>query len=532
MRVQVDDGRHLRDAMVIHETSRSRAGDPTSAEAVRADRLGGTPGDEALLAHVRPSGWRNPAPRSIYDLVVVGGGTAGLVSAAIAAALGARVALIERDRLGGDCLHHGCVPSKALLRSARAVAEAREAEPFGIAAGEPRADFAAVMRRLRDRRLAIAPRDSAARLAAAGVDVFFAAARFVDRRTLAAGEVRLRFRRAIVATGSRPRLPPIRGLDSVAPLTSDTLFDLDALPSSLAVIGAGPTGCELAQAFALLGSRVTLLEAQPRILPAEDPDAAAVVQRRLERHGLRIETDVEIVEVGAAAHGASIVFRRRGDPGTVTELAAERVLVAAGRAPVFDSLGLEAAGIATSAAGVSVDDRLRTTNPRVYAAGDVCTPCGSTHAADAMARVAVRNALFFGRTRFDAAAVPSCVYTLPELARIGPVAPAAADTITIPFTEIDRAVIDDDEGDGFVRVHHRRGRLVGCTIAGPQAGELIAVAAVALRARAGLRALSETILPYPTRAEAFRRAGDEHRRAQLTPFVRRWLARRFEWLRW
>jgi pyruvate/2-oxoglutarate dehydrogenase complex dihydrolipoamide dehydrogenase (E3) component len=451
------------------------------------------------------------------------------VSAAVAAALGARVALVERDRLGGDCLHHGCVPSKALLRSARAVVEAREAGGFGVVTGEPRADFAAAMRRLRERRLAIAPRDSAARLASAGVDLFFAPARFTGRRTLAAGDATLCFRRAIVATGSRPHLPPIRGLDSIEALTSETVFDLEAPPSSLAVVGGGPTGCELAQAFALLGTRVTLLEAASQILPLEDPEAAALVRRRLERDGIRVETAVEVLEARGTADGVALAFCKRDDPGARREVIAERLLVAAGRTPAVDSLDLATAGIETGPTGIVVDAHLRTTNRRVYAAGDVCLPCGSTHAADAMARVAVRNALFPGRARFDAAALPSCIYTLPELARVGPAAPAAAETITVPFAEIDRALIDEDEADGFVRIRHRRGRLVGCTIVGPHAGELVAVAAVALGARAGLRLLSDTILPYPTRAEAFRRAGDEYRRADLTPRVRRWLARYFEW---
>jgi pyruvate/2-oxoglutarate dehydrogenase complex dihydrolipoamide dehydrogenase (E3) component len=444
------------------------------------------PADARLRESVHPADWTNPDPRGRYDLVVVGGGTAGLVSAMGAAGLGARVALVERDLLGGDCLNTGCVPSKAILRSARAAAEARRAPEVGVRVAGVDADFAAVMSRMRERRAGISPHDSAARLRAAGVDVYFGQARFTGRSALAVGDRVLTFRRAVIATGGRPSVPPIPGLADVPYLTSDTLFGLTEPPRRLAIIGAGPIGCEMAQAFARLGTEVTLLDQAGQLLAGEDADAAAIVARRMTADGVSIVLGAAIAGVTADAGGIRVLLNGAGPDGRGPgPQAGDRLLIATGREPNVDALELHRAGVAVEKAGVVVDDRLRTSNPRIFAAGDVCSRFKFTHAADAHARIVIRNALFFGRARASRLVIPWCTYTDPEVAHVGWYAADArragrgVETITIPLTDVDRAVVDE-ERDGFVRVHHERGRLLGCTVVSSRAGEMIGVAAHAL----------------------------------------------------
>ena len=471
--------------------------------------------NERLLAQVRPPGWRNPDPWPMYDLVVVGGGAAGLVCATGAAGLGARVALVERSRLGGDCLNTGCVPSKALISAARAVREARLAAGSGVTAAPPRVDFPEVMRAVRARRADLAPHDSAVRLTSRGVHVFFGAASFSGPRAVVVGEQTLRFRRALIASGGRPSAPAVPGLSGVGYLTSDTLFEMAEQPQRLLVIGGGPTGCEIAQAFALLGTAVTLVEAGPRILPREDAEAADIVARQLVGDGVRLLIDTRIREVREVA-GAIIADCDAG------QVSADTVLVAVGRVPNVEGLNLAQANIRHGLDGVVVDDRLRTSNHRVYAAGDVCSSLKFTHAADAMARVVIRNALFQGRQRASALVIPWCTYTYPELAHVGITAAEAmrlgAAQITIPWTDVDRAVIDRVP-EGFLRVHHHAGRVVAATIVGTQAGELIGYLASLLRRGGRLGELSHEIVPYPTLADAVRQAGDHYRRSRLTPRV-------------
>jgi pyruvate/2-oxoglutarate dehydrogenase complex dihydrolipoamide dehydrogenase (E3) component len=486
------------------------------------------PLDEAnreLLAHVRPPDWQNPVPRGIYDLVVLGAGTAGLVSAAGAAGLGARVALIERNLLGGDCLNVGCVPSKALLRSARLVGELHKAAALGVRVGEPEIDFAAVMHRMRRRRAVIGHHDSASRFTGLGVDVFFGDAAFASADTVRVDGVPLRFRRAVIATGGRPYL------------TNETLFWLTERPDRLIVMGGGPIGCEMAQAFARLGSHVTLLDIAPHVLPREDADAAALVQRQLVAEGVRLELGVKIGEVRQRASEVVATVERPGPGGAeAVEVAGDRILVATGRAPNIEDLDLDTAGVAFTPQGVTVDHRLRTTNRRVYAAGDVCSAFKFTHAADAMARIVIQNALFYGRKKASALVIPWCTYTDPEVAHVGLYEQAAreqgrkVETITIDLADVDRAVVDE-ETEGFVRVHHERGRLLGCTIVAPHAGDLIGEAAYALTHGGTLNMLSATVHPYPTRAEALRKAGDAWRRTLLTPRLKRWFERYFRWTR-
>ena len=478
--------------------------------------------DERLRAQVSPEGWRNPDPLSLYDLVVIGGGTAGLVCAAGAAGLGARVALVERGLLGGDCLNTGCVPSKALLRAARAVHEARAGAGAGVTM-TPRVDFAAVMRSVRARRADLAHHDSAARLASIGVHVFFGDASFTGPRAVAVAGRVLKFRRAVVATGGRPSIPPIPGLSGTPYLTSENIFDLTEQPRALLVIGGGPIGCEMAQAFALLGTTVTLIEAGPRVLSNEDPDAAAIVARHLAADGVRLMTGAAIRDIAQTANQVTAAI-------DTARIPADALLVATGRSPNVDGLNLEGAGVTHGAAGVDVDDRLRSSNRRIYAAGDVCSPFQFTHAADAMARIVIQNALFHGRRRASALVIPWSTYTFPEVAHVGLPAVEAAqadgEPMTIQLGDVDRAVIDG-EPDGFLRVHHQSGRIIAATLVAPHAGELIGYIASVMRRRGSLGDFSSEIFPYPTLADALRKAGDAYQRTRLTPRVRSILQRYF-----
>jgi pyruvate/2-oxoglutarate dehydrogenase complex dihydrolipoamide dehydrogenase (E3) component len=488
------------------------------------------PADARLREAAHPADWSNPDPRGRYDLLVVGGGTAGLVCAMGAAGLGARVALVERALLGGDCLNTGCVPSKALLRSARAAADARRAPELGVRVAGIDADFAAVMRRMRERRADISPNDSAARLRTAGVDVYFGDARFTGSSTIAVDGRALTFRRAVIATGGRPAVPPVDGLAAVPFLTSENLFTLTEQPRRLAILGAGPIGCEMAQAFARLGTAVTLIDQAAQILPAEDADAAAIVARRLSAEGVTLRLGVTVTDVSNGSDG--IRLRLTAAPGAADLEACTHLLIAVGRTPNIGDLDLPAAGVAFTADGVVVDDRLRTSNRRIFAAGDVCSPFKFTHAADALARIVIQNALFFGRKRASALVIPWCTYTDPEVAHVGAYEQEAAQagrrvtTITIPLADVDRAVVDE-ERDGFVRIHHERGRLLGCTVVASRAGEMIGVAAHALTHGASLGDLGSTIQPYPTLNNAFRAAGDAYARTRLTPGVRGLLRRYF-----
>jgi pyruvate/2-oxoglutarate dehydrogenase complex dihydrolipoamide dehydrogenase (E3) component len=478
-----------------------------------------------LVGHVHPPGWTNPTPSGTYDLLVVGAGTAGLVSAAGGAGLGARVALVERHLLGGDCLNVGCVPSKAVIAAARVAATARHAAPFGVRVDGADADFAAVMARMRRLRAGMAPNDGAPRFAGLGVDVYFGAARFTGPRTLEVDGRRIAFKRAVIATGARAATPPIPGIAEAGYLTNETVFSLTERPARLVVIGAGPIGCELAQAFQRLGSRVTLVERVARILEREEPDAAAVVDRRLRADGVEIVTGAGVARAERRG-GDRVVVVEAG--GTTREIACDAILVGVGRAPNVEDLGLEAAGVAYDRQGITVDDHLRTTNSRIWAAGDVASRFQFTHVADAHARIVLANALFAGRRKVSALHIPACTYTSPELARVGLSAAEAAargvaiDTITIPLREVDRAVLDGED-DGLFRVHLRRGsdRIVGATLVAAHAGDTISEVTLAMGARVGLGRIANVIHPYPTVAEAIRKAGDAYNRTRLTPRVKR-----------
>ncbi|MEK6709161.1 MAG: mercuric reductase [Nitrospinota bacterium] len=485
--------------------------------------------NERLLANVHPPDWKNPEAKGTYNLVVLGAGTAGLVAAAGAAGLGARVALIEKGLMGGDCLNFGCVPSKGLLRSAHAWAEAART------AGGAAPDFGAAMERVRRLRARISRHDSAGRFKGLGVDLFFGEGRFTGPRTVEVRGQALRFARAVIATGSRAGVPPIPGLAEAGYLTNETLFGLTARPERFAVIGGGPIGCEMAQAFQRLGSKVTLLEVAGRLLLKDDPEAGRMVLEALGRDGVEVHLSAKIARV--EAQGSGKIIRLAGVDGREGEVRAEAILVAAGRVPRVENLGLEAAGVAFDPQkGVRVDDRLRTTNPRVFAAGDVCSRYQFTHAADFMARTVLANALFLGRQRASALVIPWCTYTDPQVAAVGtPEGEAAGQGIETqsflqPLEGVDRAVLDG-ETEGFAKVWVRKGtdEIVGATVVARNAGDMIGLYALAIQKRLGLKALAGLILPYPTQAEAVRKTGDLYNRTRLTPAVKKWMSR---WLRW
>lgn len=489
-----------------------------------------------LLAAAHPPDWGNPVPRNPYNLVVVGAGPAGLIAAAGAAGLGARVALVERHLLGGDCLNYGCVPSKALLRCALAVADMRAASEYGIHPGEEiQVDFGAVMARLRRLRADLSVHDSVQRFTHLGVDVFLGHGCFTGPRTLEVAGQTLRFARAVITTGSRASVPPIPGLAESAYHTNETIFTLTERPAHVGVIGGGPIGCELAQALQRLGSQVTVLQSGGRILPREDAEAAALVHRALERDGVRIMVGTTITAV--TAHEGLHILRYTDATGQHGAVGVDVLLVAAGRLPNVGDMGLEKVGVAYDRRlGIQVDARLRTTNPRVFAAGDVCSRYQFTHAADATARLVLANALFMGRQKASALTIPWCTYTDPQIAHVG-LTPAQAAATGVAFTTfvqplaaVDRAVLDG-ETDGFAKVHVKQGTstIVGATIVARHAGEMIGLYTILMTQGLGLGALARVIQPYPTQAEAVRKTAEAYNRTRLTPLVKRLMTR---WLAW
>jgi pyruvate/2-oxoglutarate dehydrogenase complex dihydrolipoamide dehydrogenase (E3) component len=431
--------------------------------------------------------------------------------------------------MGGDCLNVGCVPSKALLAAAHAAAAARRAGAFGVRVGDVAVDFPAVMERMRRLRAGIAPHDSVERFEKLGIDVHLGHARFTSPTTVEVDGRTLAFSRAVIATGARAAAPAIPGLEAAGYLTNETVFALTTLPRRLVVIGAGPIGCEMAQAFRSFGSDVVLLTDSAQVLPREDADAAAVIARRLVADGVRLVTGARVERV-----------ERRGDETLVRwqggDAACDAVLVGVGRAPNVEDLGLEAAGVAVGPHGVVVDDHLRTTNRRIFAAGDVASRFHFTHTADALARIVLQNALFLGRRKASALVVPWCTYTAPEIAHVGLSAAEArargiaVTTLTLPLDDVDRAVLEGADA-GFLRVHLREGTdtILGATLVAEHAGDMISEITLAMTAGVGLGRLASVIHPYPTVAEVVRKAGDAYNRTRLTPTVKKlfawWLAR-------
>jgi pyruvate/2-oxoglutarate dehydrogenase complex dihydrolipoamide dehydrogenase (E3) component len=491
--------------------------------------------NETLVANVHPPAWVNPEPAGRYNLVVIGAGTAGLISAAGAAGLGARVALIERHLMGGDCLNVGCVPSKAVIRASRAIHDARNSDVFGVGGGEGvEIDFARAMERMRRLRAGISRHDSARRFRdELRVDVFIGEGRFTGPDCVEVDGKRLLFDRAAICTGARAAAPPIPGLAETGYLTNETVFSLTELPPRLTVIGGGPIGCEMAQAFARFGSRVSLVEVGEHILSREDADAAAILQAVFVREGIDLQLGVKISGVRTDGGNKVILLERAGE---TFEVRADAILVGVGRAPNVEGLELARGGISCDRSGVVVNDRLQTSNPRVYAAGDICSPYKFTHTADAQARILIANALFMGRQKTSALTIPWCTYTDPEIAHVGLYERdarergIAVDTLTVPLESVDRAILDG-ETEGFARVHLRRGgdRILGATIVARHAGEMIGEFSLAITNGLGLSAIGRTIHPYPTQAEAIRKLADARNRTRLTPTVKKILG---GWLRW
>jgi len=487
-----------------------------------------------LVEQLHPASWVNPTPKPRYHLVVIGAGTAGLVTAAGAAGLGARVALIERGLMGGDCLNVGCVPSKSVIAASREWAAAHNAaRDFHGPAAPGDGDFSQVMERMRRLRADISPIDGAARFTSLGVDVFLGDASFTGPETVAVDGAQLKFRRAVIATGARASAPAIPGLSDVPYLTNETLFELTERPEHLVVMGGGPIGCEMAQAFARLGCAVTLIDRGSRLLPRDDPDASAIVAAALKRDGVDLRFDSTVNAVAKTARGVSLSCTRDGRAEVVE---GDRLLVAIGRTPNVEGLGLHAAGVVYTARGVTVDDRLRTSNAKVYACGDICSTLQFTHAADFQARMVIQNALFFGRKKASQLVIPWATYTSPEVAHVGHTeasahaASVAVQTFTVPFHDVDRAILDGHT-EGFARVHVRSGTdtIVGATIVAEHAGDLLAEVTLCITNGLGLSAIGSTIHPYPTQSDALRKCADAWRKTKLTPTVRSLFARWFRW---
>lgn len=506
------------------------------------------PDDEfnrALVQNVHPEDWVNPDPGGRYNLVVIGAGTAGLVTAVVAAGVGAKVALIERHLMGGDCLNVGCVPSKGLIRASRAWSDLRRASEFGL--GIPPGvtyDFGTAMARMRKLRARISHVDSARRYKSLGVDVYIGAARFTGENQVTvegpAGDRRLEFVKAAICTGARPAEPAIPGLKDTGYLTNETVFSLTERPARIGVIGAGPIGCELAQAFARFGSQVSLIEATHGIMPNEDRDAAAVVQQALSRDGVTLLCCGQDLRVSKGDGGKRLTVRSHDRPFDVM---VDEILVGVGRTPNVEGLNLEAVGVAHDNVGITVNEKLQTSNPKIFAAGDVCSRYKFTHAADAMAQIVIQNALFphpfgLGYASMKSLIMPWCTFTEPEIAHVGMYEADAmrqgfeVETYTYKLDEVDRAILDGVE-DGFARVHIQKGtdKLLGATIVAPHAGDLISEMSVLMKSGAGVKTLAATIHPYPTQAEVNKKVVNLWRKAHFTTGTKAWLTKLFAWMR-
>ncbi|MEO6531961.1 MAG: mercuric reductase [Pseudolysinimonas sp.] len=486
------------------------------------------------LGHVAPTDWHNPQPARVYDLLVIGAGPAGMLAARSAVSLGAKVALVERHQLGGDSLNYGAIPTKALIRTARMYSDMRCAATFGATTPAGiEVDFGAAIARLRHIRARVSRTDSALCLARQGVALFFGAARFTGRDSVDVDGVRLRFKKALVATGSRSQLPTVPGLAEAGYLTNVNVFDIDALPASLLVIGGGPLGCELAQVFARFGTRTLIAHREPLFLPLEERDAAQMVSEGLARDGIEIHLNTVVASVRMVGGRKLVELVSDGNVATTT---VDQILTGIGRLPAIHGLDLEAAGIEYDAeSGIRVDDFLRTTNRRVYAAGDVCLEERFTNTAQASAGIAVSNALLLGRKRMSALAVPWCTYTDPEVAHVGLYVKEARQrgipikTFTIPMHDVDRAIADSED-DGFAKIHVREGsgHILGATVVARHAGEMINVISLAMVAGLDLQALDSVIHAYPTQGEAIRMAAAAYMRTR-PPRWKDWLAR--AWLK-
>lgn len=490
--------------------------------------------EAALRENLCPRDWLQPDFAGRYDLIILGAGPSGIAAARDAALLGAKVALIERDRVGGVSFNTGSVPSKAIARTGRLYADMRNAGKYGgqVPPSLP-LDFRAAMERVVRIQSRLSRDISAGRLSEMGVHLYFGNARFSSPETVAVAGRALRFRKALIATGSRPTAPEIPGIAETRYLTNEDMFSLRTCPRRLLVIGGGPLGCEMAQAYRRFGSEVVIAQDDPMFLPNEERDAAQLLSDSLARDGVEIHLNATVVAV--RSQGSDKIADLVTD-GRKFSVAADELLVGIGRTPNVSGLDLEVAGVAyDSKAGIVVDESLRTQNPRIYAAGDVCVDHKYTQVAEASARLAVRNALFPGRKPLSALTIPWCTYTDPEIAHVGLYVREARErsipvrTFTVLMSEVDRAVIDGEE-DGFVKVHVLQGsdRILGATVVARHAGEMINAVSLAIAAGIGLKSFAKMMHAYPTQAEAFRMAAEAFDRTRVLPLIRRMAER---WLR-
>lgn len=494
-----------------------------------------TPLDEhnvRLLDNVKPTDWKNPSAKKHYNLVAIGAGAGGLVSSSIAAGLGGTVALIEKHLLGGDCLNVGCVPSKALIRSAHTIKAIKTCNEFGVKVnGSVDVDFPGIMQRMRRLRADISPNDSADNYSKTkGVDVFQGEAKFVSPNQVEVDGQVLKFSRCVIASGGRPAVPPIPGIDSVPYITNESLFNLTELPKRFGVIGAGPIGLEMAQSFAIFGSEVHVFLRRGDILAKEDPEAARIVEKELVNDGIVFEKHTKYEKIEKGEDGSIKVFySTKGEDGTKV-LEVDQLLVSAGRAPNVQGLDLEKADVVYDGkAGIQVNDYLQTSNSKIYAVGDCCTKYQFTHVADFMARLAVRNMFFFGRGKFSNLIIPWATYTSPEIAHVG-LYEADAQKRGIKykvymkeFEDNDRAILDGNLAKtGFVKIMCKGStdEIIGATVVAEHAGEMISELTVAMQHKVKLGQIANVIHPYPTQAEAIRQAGDLFNKTRLTPTVK------------
>lgn len=439
------------------------------------------------------------------DLVIIGGGPGGLVVASVASQLGLQVTLVEKsDRLGGDCLHSGCVPSKTLIRSARVAHLMRTADRYGLPGCDPDIDMGAVIDRVNAVIAEIQVHDDPERFRSYGCDVIFGAARFTGPNDIQVGDERISGRRFVIATGSLPVIPPIPGLEEAGYETNETIFSRRQLPQHLAVVGGGPIGLELAQAFARLGSRVSIVEQAGQLLPSADADIAGCLADVLSSEGLALHTGTQVT--GARRDGDSRQLQL--DDGNTIEC--DRILIATGRRPALHGLGLDVAGVEHERSGITVDRRLRTSQRHIHAIGDVCGPYPFTHMAEYQAGVVLANLLFRLPRKADYRVVPVVTYTDPEVAQVGLTENSAGaqgircEVTTFPMADIDRARTDAAT-PGLLKILTRRGRICGASLVGAHAGELIHELALAIQLRAKAKAITELVHAYPTYAQLHRR---------------------------